>query len=77
VRIPFKGLLYAYAATGALMWVEMQCIGIPAESYMAASVRVDFGSFDLAGRELNLQAHSRLHFRMKQGDATNEAEYSA
>ena len=38
---------------------------------------VDFGSFDVAGRELNLPAHSRVRFRMKQGDTTNQAEYSA
>jgi hypothetical protein len=78
VRVPFKGLLYADAATGALAWVEIHCIGIPRESeYIAAEVTVDFGSFDVAGRELNLPAHSRVRFRMKQGDTTNEAEYSA
>ncbi len=92
VRAPFKGLLYADAATGALAWVEIQCIGIPRESeYVGAEVTVDFGSFDVAGRELNcstrtteppacalnLPAHSRVRFRMKQGDTTNEAEYSA
>ena len=78
VRVPFKGLLYADAATGALVWVEIQCIGIPRESeYIGAEVTVDFGSFDVAGRELNLPAHSRVRFRMKQGDTTNEAEYSA
>lgn len=78
VRVPFKGLLYADAATGALAWVEIQCIGIPRESeYIGAEVTVAFGSFDVAGRELNLPAHSRVRFRMKQGDTTNEAEYSA
>jgi hypothetical protein len=78
VRVPFKGLLYADAATGALAWVEMQCLGIPPESeYIGVEVTVDFGSFDVAGRELNLPAHSRVRFRMKQGDATNKAEYSA
>ncbi len=78
VRVPFKGLLYADAATGALVWVEIQCIGIPRESeYIGAEVTVDFGSFVVAGRELNLPAHSRVHFRMKQRDTTNEAEYSA
>ena len=78
VRVPFKGLLYADAATGALAWVEIQCIGIPRESeYIGAEVTVDFGSFVVAGRELNLPAHSRVRFRMKQGDTTNEAEYSA
>ena len=78
VRVPFKGLLYADAATGALVWVEIQCIGIPRESeYIGAEVTVDFGSFDVAGRELSLPAHSRVRFRMKQGDTTNEAEYSA
>jgi hypothetical protein len=78
VRVPFKGLLYADAATGALAWVEIQCIGIPRESeYIGAEVTVDFGSFEVAGRELNLPAHSRVRFRMKQGDTTNEAEYRA
>jgi len=78
VRVPFKGLLYADAATGALVWVEMQCIEIPRESeYIGVEVTVDFSSFDVAGRELNLPAHSRVRFRMKQGDTTNEAEYSA
>jgi len=78
VRVPFKGLLYADAATGALAWVEIQCIEIPRESeYIGAEVAVDFGSFVVAGRELNLPAHSRVRFRMKQGDTTNEAEYSA
>ncbi len=52
VRVPFKGLLYADAATGALVWVEIQCIGIPRESeYIGAEVTVDFGSFLVAGRE--------------------------
>ena len=78
VRVPFKGLLYADAATGALAWVEIQCIGIPRESeYTAVEVTVDFGWFDVAGRELNLPARSRVRFRMKQGDTTNEADYSA
>jgi hypothetical protein len=78
VRVPFKGLLYADAATGALAWVEIQCIGIPPESeYIGAEVTVDFRSFVVAGRELNLPAHSRVRFRMKHGDTTNEAEYSA
>jgi len=78
VRVPFKGLLYADAATGALAWVEIQCVGIPRESeYIGAEVTVAFGSFDVAGRKLNLPAHSRVRFRMKQGDTTNEAEYSA
>jgi hypothetical protein len=54
-------------------------------------VTVDFGLFDVAGSDvncskrttdpsacaLNLPAHSRVRFRMQQGDATNEAEYSA
>lgn len=78
VRVPFKGLLYADAATGALAWVEIQCMGIPRESeYIGAEVTVEFGSFSVAGRELNLPAHSRVRLRMKQGDTTNEAEYSA
>lgn len=78
VRVPFKGLLYADAATGALAWVEIQCIGIPRESeYVGAEVTVDFASFYIAGRGFNLPAHSRVHFRMKQGDTTNEAEYSS
>jgi hypothetical protein len=78
VRVPFKGLLYADAATGALAWVELQCIGIPRESeYIGAEVTVDFGSFEVAGRELTLPAHSRVRFRMKQGYTTNQAEYSA
>ncbi len=78
VRVPFKGLLYADAATGALAWVEMQCVGIPRESeYIGAEVTVEFGSFEVAGHELNLPAHSRVRFRMKQGDTTNEAQYSA
>jgi hypothetical protein len=78
MRVPFKGLLYADAATGALEWVEMQCIGIPRESeYIGAEVTVAFGWFEVAGRELNLPARSRVRFRMKQGDTTNEAQYSA
>jgi hypothetical protein len=78
VRVPFKGLLYVDTATGALAWVEIQCIEIPRESeYIGVAVTVDFGSFDVAGRELNLPAHSRVRFRMKQGDTTNEAKYSA
>ncbi|HXE64986.1 MAG TPA: hypothetical protein VN519_15690 [Bryobacteraceae bacterium] len=78
VRVPVKGLLHADAATGTVEWVEIQCIEIPRESeYIGAEVTVDFRSFDVAGRELNLPAHSRVRFRMKQGDATNEAAYSA
>lgn len=78
VRVPFKGLLYADAATGAMKWVEIQCVGIPRDSeYIGAEVTVDFRSFNVAGREFNLPAHSRVRFRMKQGDATNQAEYSA
>lgn len=78
VRVPCKGLLFADAATGALAWVEIQCIEFPRESeYIGAEVTVDFGSFDVAGRELNLPAHSQVRFRMKQGDTTNDAKYSA
>lgn len=78
VRVPFKGLLLADAASGALVWVEIQCIEIPRESeYIGAEVTVDFGSFDVVGRVLDLAAHSRVRFRMKQGDTTNEADYSA
>jgi VWFA-related protein len=78
IRVPFKGLLYADAATGALVWMEIQCIGIPRESeYIGAEVTVHFGSFDVAGRELNLPVRGRVRFRLKQGDTTNEAEYSA
>jgi len=78
VRVPFQGLVYADAATGAPAWVEIQLMDIPRESeYIAAEVTVDFGPFQVAGRELNLPVHSRVRFRMKQGDTSNEAEYSA
>jgi len=29
VRVPFKGLLYADAATGALVHVQIECVDIP------------------------------------------------
>jgi hypothetical protein len=76
--VPFKGLLYADAVTKTLVRVEIQCVDIPRESeYVGADVTVDFGSFDVAGRGINLPAHSRAHFQMRQGDAINEAEYIA
>ncbi len=78
VRAPFKGLLYADAATGALVRVEIECIEIPLESeYTGADVTVDFSLFDVAGRGMDLPSHSRVRFQMKQGDTTNEADYSA
>jgi hypothetical protein len=78
VRVAFKGLLSADAATGALAWAEIQCLGIPRESeYTSVEVTVDFASFNVAGRELNLPARSRVRFRMKQGATTNEAQYTA
>ena len=78
VRVPFNGLLYADAVTTALVRVEIQCVDIPPESeYVGADVTVDFSSFDVAGRGIYLPAHSRVHFQMRQGAATNEADYSA
>ena len=78
VRVPFKGVLYADAVTTALVRVEIQCVDIPPESeYVGADVTVDFSSFTVAGRGIDLPAHSRVHFQMRQGDTTNEADYSA
>jgi hypothetical protein len=76
VRIPFKGLLYADAATSALVRVKIQCVDIPRQSeYVGADVTVDFGSFDVNGRMVELPAHSLIRFQMKDGDAANEADY--
>lgn len=51
--------------------------GFLESAYVAAEVMVEFAAFDVEGRELNLPAHSRVRFRMNQGDTTNEAAYSA
>jgi hypothetical protein len=78
VRVPFKGFLYADAATGALVRVELQCVDIPGESeYIGAEVAVDFSTFDVAGGRIELPAHSQVQFQMKRGAAINEADYSA
>ena len=77
-RVPFKGLIYADAVTAALVRVEMQCMDIPRQSeYIDADVTVEFSSFNVEGRAIDLPAHSRVHFRMRQGEAINEADYSA
>jgi hypothetical protein len=76
VRVPFKGLLYADSATSALVRVEIQCVDIPRKSeYEGADVTVDFESFDVNGRTMELPSHSSVRFQMKMGDATNEADY--
>jgi hypothetical protein len=77
VRVPFNGLLYADAANGALVHVQIECVEIPRESeYVGADVAIEFSVFNVAGRSLNLPSHSRVHFRMQNGSTTNEAEYS-
>jgi hypothetical protein len=59
VHVPFKGLLYADAATGALVRVEIECIEIPPESeYIGADIIVDFSLFDVAGRSIVLPSHA-------------------
>lgn len=76
VRVPFKGLLYADAATNALVRVEIRCVHIPrASDYDGADVAVDFGSFVVNGRMVELPSHSIVRFQMKTGDAANEADY--
>lgn len=79
VRVPFKGLLYADAATGALVRVEIQCVDIPPKSeYQGAEVTVDFASFDISGRTVELASHSSVRFQMKAGaESANEADYRA
>jgi hypothetical protein len=76
VRVPFKGLLYADAGTNALVRVEIQCVHIPRKSdYEGVDVVVDFGSFNVNGRRVELPSHSLVRFQMKSGDAANAADY--
>lgn len=77
VRVPFKGLLYADAGTGALLHAQIECFDIPRGSeYIGADVSVEFSVFNVAGRRIELPSHSRIHFRMQNGSTTNEADYS-
>lgn len=76
VRVPYQGLLYADALTGALIRVEMKCVNIPSNSeYTGAEFALDFKPFTVGGRMLPLPFHSVVHFQMTRGQATNEADY--
>lgn len=77
MRVPYTGRLYADPETGAIMRVEIRCVDIPRDSeYEGADVTVDFGSFTVNGRMVDLPSHSIVLFRMKKGNAANEADYS-
>jgi hypothetical protein len=74
--VPYKGLLYADPVTGGLIRLALTCVDIPLDSdYTGVEVTLDFRSFDIAGRSVDLPAHSLVHLQMIGGQATNEADY--
>jgi hypothetical protein len=78
MRVPYRGLLFADPVTGAFIRVALTCVDIPRDSeYTGADLTLDFRSFDIGGRSVNLPSHSLVRFRMVRGQATNEADYSS
>jgi hypothetical protein len=76
MRVPYKGLLYADAVTGALIRATLTCTDIPRDSeYTGADLTLEFRPFSIGGRSFRLPSHSRVHFQMVGGQATNEADY--
>jgi hypothetical protein len=77
MRVPYTGLIYTDPETGAFVRIEIRCVDIPRDSeYDGADVDIDFSSFRVNGRMVELPSHSVVRFRMKRGDAANEADYS-
>ncbi len=78
VRAPYKGLIYADHVTGALVRASIKCVDIPRGSeYTGAELTLDFASFDVGGRSIDLPSHTVVRFQMDRGSAINEATYSS
>jgi hypothetical protein len=78
MRVPYNGLLYADPITGALIKVTLTCMDIPRDSeYTGADLTLEFRSFNMEGRSVDLPSHSLVHFQMVGGRATNEADYNS
>lgn len=76
VRVPYQGQLYADPVTGALIRAELRGVHIPRGlEYVGVDLTLDFKPFDVSGRSIDLPSHSRAHFQMAWGEATNEADY--
>ena len=78
MRVPYKGVLYADPVTGAFIRVALTCMDIPRDSeYSGADLALEFQPFNIEGGNVALPSHSRVHFQMLRGQATNEADYSS
>jgi hypothetical protein len=78
MRVPYKGSLYADPITGAFIRVMLTCMDIPRDSeYTGAELVLQFQSFNIERGSVDLPSHSRVHFQMVGGQATNEADYSS
>jgi hypothetical protein len=63
IRVPYKGLVYADAQTGAVVRIEMEC-EIPGDSeYKKLDLTLDYKPAMVAGREFILPFHFYLHSR--------------
>ncbi len=77
-RVPYRGLLYADATSGAFVRLSVECNNIPRDSeYTGASLTLDFRSSEVDGRGIALPWRSVVRFQMDRGSTVNEAEYSA
>ena len=76
-QVPYQGLVYADYETKAVVRIEMKCVDIPRDSeYIGADITLDYGPARVAGREFILPAHYLLHFQMRDGFVTNDAQYT-
>ncbi len=78
IQVPFEGLVYADYETKAVVRIDMKCVDIPASSeYIGAGPTLDYRPARVACQEFILPAHYLLHFQMRRGFVTNDAEYTA
>jgi hypothetical protein len=82
MRVPYKGLVYADAQTGAVLRIEMEC-EIPVDSeYKELDLTLDYKTAAVAGREFILPFHFYLHTRRAVSssaisETVNVADYKA
>lgn len=76
--VPFEGLVFADSRTGAVLRIEMKCIGIPAESeYRALSLTLDYRPAKVAGGEYLLPSRFNMHYETIKNGAIIGAEYKS
>lgn len=70
-RVPYKGLIYADAETGAVVRIELDC-EIPKDSeYQELEIALDYKPTGVGGREFLLPSHYRLH-SLREGASANK-----